>query len=77
MTDLTPIASIPIRCPYCGFRLEKEISYIKKHPTFPCPKCKSLLTSHSEEIIEAIAAITQQRDKVKKLLGLERRKSDT
>jgi len=77
MTDLTPIASIPIRCPYCGFRLEKEISYIKEHATFPCPKCKSLLNSHAEEIVKAIVAITEQREKVKRLLGSGRRKSDT
>jgi hypothetical protein len=77
MTDSPPNRLIPIRCPYCSFRLEKEISYLKEHPTFPCPKCKALLNSHGEEIMNAIAAITQQRDKVRKLLGFGRRKSDT
>jgi hypothetical protein len=53
------------------------MSYLKEHATFPCPKCKGLLNAHAEEIVKAIAAITQQRDKVRKLLGFGRRKSDT
>jgi hypothetical protein len=53
------------------------MSYLKEHATFPCPKCKGLLNSHSEEIAKAIAAVMQQRDKVRKLLGFGRRKSDT
>jgi phage FluMu protein Com len=77
MTDLPPNKLIPIRCPFCSFRLEKEISYLKEHPTFPCPKCKGLLNSHGEEITKAIAAITQQCDKDRKLLGFGRRTSDT
>jgi hypothetical protein len=63
MTNLPPNRLIPIRCPYCSFRLEKGISYLKEHPTFACPKCKSLLSSHSEEIVKAIAALTKQHDK--------------
>lgn len=77
MSDIPPNESIPVRCPYCGFRLEKQMSYLKEHATFPCPKCKGLLNSHSEEIAKAIAAVMQQRDKVRKLLGFGHRKSDT
>jgi hypothetical protein len=76
MTDFPPNALIPIVCPYCGFRLEKEARYLKKHPPFSCPKCKGLLNSHSEEIVKAITATPNERDKIKKLLGFAPRNSD-
>jgi hypothetical protein len=65
MSDLSPHASIQVWCPYCGFRMEKEIKYLKKNATFSCPKCKGVLNSHSEIIAKAIAASTGQHSETK------------